>query len=101
MTELCHPAKHKTPVDRAAVAADWRERGFGCDLWVDPPGQEWIDFVHPTNELVTVVEGRLWLSVGDQAFEIGPGDEVFIPRGAVHSVKNIHPGTARWLYGYD
>jgi len=24
-----------------------------------------------------------------------------IPRGAVHSVRNIHAGTTRWLYGYD
>ncbi len=31
----------------------------------------------------------------------GPRDEVFIPQGAVYSVKNIHDGTTYWLYGYD
>ena len=30
-----------------------------------------------------------------------PGDEVFIPKGSVHSVRNLHDGTTRWLYGYD
>ncbi len=30
-----------------------------------------------------------------------PGDEVFIPKGARHSVKNIHVATTQWLYGYD
>ena len=30
-----------------------------------------------------------------------PGDEIFTPRGAVHSVMNIHGATTRWLYGHD
>ncbi len=83
------------------VAADWRARGYSCREFVDPPGREWNDFVHRTNELVTVVEGRLRMRVGEATCEAGPGDEVFIPRGAVHSVKNIHTGTTRWLFGYD
>ena len=32
---------------------------------------------------------------------IDPGDEVFIPRGVMHSVHNLHPGVSRWLYGYN
>jgi hypothetical protein len=53
------------------------------------------------NELVTVVEGALELSIAGQTWVVQPGDEVFIPEGAVHSVKNIHTDTTRWLYGYD
>lgn len=30
-----------------------------------------------------------------------PGDEVYIPRRAVHSVRNKHFGVTRRLYGYD
>jgi hypothetical protein len=26
---------------------------------------------------------------------------VFIPKGALHSVKNVHVTATRWLYGYD
>ncbi|WP_233262307.1 hypothetical protein [Vitiosangium sp. GDMCC 1.1324] len=26
-------------IDRAVVERSWRERGFSCGLWVDPPGQ--------------------------------------------------------------
>ena len=44
-------------VDQAAVERSWRERGFSCGLWVDPPGQVWADYVHDTDELVMVVEG--------------------------------------------
>ena len=93
--------KFPRPVDRAAVAADWRARGYSCDLFVDPPGREWNDFVHTTNELVTIAEGRLELTVGEVRLIAEPCDEVLIPRGVFHSVKNVHTATTRWLYGYD
>jgi len=101
VSELIARAKFPAPVDRDRVAADWRARGYSCGLFVDPPGREWNGFVHDTNELVTVAEGRLELTVAGKTLVAEPGDEVFIPRGAVHSVKNIHQATTRWLYGYD
>lgn len=93
--------KFNTPVDRDAVARDWAARGFSCDLFTDPPGREWLDFTHDVNELVTVMSGKLALALEDAWFELAEGDEVFIPRGVRHSVRNIHGGTTRWLYGYD
>jgi quercetin dioxygenase-like cupin family protein len=98
---LVTPSRFAAPVDRKAVARDWAERGYSCETFTDPPGQEWNGFVHRNNELVTVVEGRLWMQVGADTCEAGPGDEVFIPRDTRHSVKNIHRGTTHWLFGYD
>ncbi|MDP6345099.1 MAG: cupin domain-containing protein [Alphaproteobacteria bacterium] len=92
MAEILQQGKFSAPLEQAAVAAAWAGRGYSCRLFVDPPGQQWLDFVHDCNELVTVVEGRLEMTVGD---------EVFIERGAVHSVCNIHAGTTKWLFGYD
>ena len=83
------------------MAADWRGRGYSCDRFVDPPGQCWDDFVHGCNELVTVVEGRLEMTVAGETVTAEVGDEVFIPKGARHSLRNIHDGTSVWLYGYD
>ncbi len=83
------------------MAESWRARGYSCHLFTDSPGQEWNDFVHATNELVTVLEGRLELTLAGARIQAGPGDEVFIPRDMIHSVKNIHAGTTRWLFGYD
>lgn len=100
MADLLVKGKFTTPVDPAAVDRDWRDRGFSCDLFVDPPGREWNGFVHATDELVTVVEGRLQMTIGAEQVIAEPGDEVFIPRGVVHSVRNIHDRTSRWLYGY-
>ncbi|SMF93664.1 Cupin domain-containing protein [Methylomagnum ishizawai] len=87
-------------VDRAAVAEDWRRRGFGCDLWVDPPGQRWEDFVHGVDELVMVVEGRVEFEIDGVAHHPEAGEALLIPAGAVHSVRNLGGGQARWLYGY-
>ena len=98
---LLSRGKFEIPVDPAWVQMDWRERGYDCHHFADPPGQTWKDFVHETNEVVTVVEGSLELTVGDEVVTAGPGDEVFIPRGALHSVRNVDRGTTRWLFGYD
>lgn len=98
--EYLTPDKFAAPVDRGEVARSWRARNYSCDLFVDPPGREWNDFVHASDELVTVVEGRLHMTIEGEAMIAEPGDEVFIPRGANHSVRNIHHGTTRWLYGY-
>lgn len=88
------------PVEQRAVAADWAVRGFSCQLFVDPPGREWNDFVHPISELVTVLEGQLRLTVAGESLLLAPGDEYFIPRHTRHSVKNTYGGTTRWLFGY-
>lgn len=99
--DLVTRGKFPTPINKMAVAQDWRARGYGCDLFVDPPGQEWLGFVHATNELVTVVDGLLEVSVDGKVAVLEPGDEVFIPRNGVHDVTNRSNGVTRWLYGYD
>lgn len=93
--------KFRVPVDIGAVTRDWIARGYSCRAFVDPPGQEWRDFVHDTDELVTVVAGRLSVRMHDEDWTLEPGDELHIPRGVMHIVHNPHTGETRWLYGYD
>ena len=93
--------KFRAPVDQGEVARNWVERGFSCRAFTDPPGREWRDYAHATNELVTVVDGRLELLMHGVSYVLEPGDELFIPQRAAHTVHNIHTGTTRWLYGYD
>jgi quercetin dioxygenase-like cupin family protein len=95
------PKKFTVPLNREEVAQSWSQRGYSCDLFVDPPGREWNNFTHSTNELVTVVEGALRMTIEEEEVIAEPGDEVFIPRGACHSVKNIYHAMTKWLYGYD
>jgi quercetin dioxygenase-like cupin family protein len=89
-----------TTINREEVSRNWAARGYGCDLWVDPPGQRWEDFTHATDELVVVLEGEMEFVIDGAVSHPAPGEEVYIPAGAVHSVRNIGGSTARWLYGY-
>ena len=100
-TDLLTRGKFAPPVDPEQVRKNWRDRGYDCHVFADPPGQTWNNFMHETNEVVTVVDGRLEMTVGDDVLVAEPGDEVFIPRGVLHSVANIHAGTTHWLFGYD
>jgi len=85
---------------REELAKEWGVQGYSCGLWIDPPGQQWVDFLHDTEEMVLVAQGRLRLEIEDESTELGPGDEVMIPARANHSVFNIGETEARWYYGY-
>lgn len=84
-----------------AISNEWAARGFSCDLWVDRPGQRWEDYVHATDELVMVLEGEVEFEIDGTIHHPAIGEELFIPAGAVHSVRNIGETTSRWLYGYN
>ena len=87
-------------MDRDAIARDWRARGFGCDLWTDPPGQVWADFVHASDELVMLIEGEIELRFAGQVQRPAIGEEVLIPASTPHTVINVGTRRNRWLYGY-
>jgi mannose-6-phosphate isomerase-like protein (cupin superfamily) len=87
-------------MDIKQVETSWAQRGFSCGLWTDPPGQLWENFVHKTDEVVMVVDGNVEFEIGGKIYHPQSGDELFIPSGAFHSVRNIGSSTAHWLYGY-
>ena len=96
---------NKQPSDKKqfnpeSLAERWRQRSFSCDLWVDPPGQRWENYVHDVDEVVYVMEGTLEFEIGDKKQILKPGDEISIPSGTNHSVRNIGGTVARWYYGY-
>jgi hypothetical protein len=55
---------HEMPTfNREQIARDWANRGFSCDLWIDPPGKRWENFTHATDELNYLAEscdGRVY-----------------------------------------
>lgn len=87
-------------MDLDRIEADWRRRGFGCGLWIDPPGQRWKGYVHGVDELVMVVDGAVELELPGKNFRPAPGEEILIPAGVIHSVRNVGTVTSRWRYGY-
>lgn len=87
-------------VDQKAVEKKWQARRFSCSLWVDPPGREWRDFVHDTDELVMVVEGEQEFAMNSSTYRPGIGEELLIPARTYHTARNVGTTTSKWLYGY-
>ena len=82
------------------ISEGWLERGFSCDIWCDPPGQVWANFVHATDEVIILLEGEIELEYSSRCIRPAVGEEVFIPAGTSHTVRNVGSRENRWLYGY-
>jgi mannose-6-phosphate isomerase-like protein (cupin superfamily) len=49
------------------------------------------------DELFYVLEGEHVIQVGDEEFELGPGDLAFAPRGVPHAQRRVVPRKGRLL----
>lgn len=90
----------QTKTTKEAVGAEWARRGFSCELWIDPPSQVWHDFLHDVDELVLLLEGDCQIEMEGRTLRLHAGDELTIPAGTRHTVRNCGGGPARWLHGY-
>ena len=100
MSRVFESAAWALPIDFAAVEEAWRREGFSFGVFRDPPGQQWNDFTHRSDEYVLVAEGRLRIDVGKESAACEPGDLVRIPRGVSHSLHTLSADGSVWLYGY-
>jgi mannose-6-phosphate isomerase-like protein (cupin superfamily) len=87
-------------MDFSRLKDDWTRRGFSCDLWVDPAGQVWKNYVHETDELIVLAEGLMEIEFGGKVIRPEIGEEVLIPAGRSHTVRNTGDTASRWYYGY-
>ena len=88
------------PNDHSTVQADWANRGYSCELWIDPPDQVWEDFEHDVDKLVLLLDGHAQIEVDGRVLRLLPGTEQTIPARTRHTVRNCGHGPARWLHGY-
>jgi cupin 2 domain-containing protein len=93
-----HPSAYALPVSPAAVRADYP--GFSFDIFRDPPGQVWADFVHGVDEFVVVAEGQIEIVVGAERMACQPGHLVLIPAGTLHTLRTAPENGSVWYYGY-
>ena len=47
------------------------------------------DHSHPAEQLMLVVQGRLWAKVGDEESEVGPGSLLVIPSDWIHAFRQL------------
>lgn len=87
-------------MDKEKVRGDWAAEGFSFGIFRDPPGQEWNDFMHATDEYVVVAEGCLMIEIGGVRYEARHGDRARIPAHVTHSLKTLSADGSVWFYGY-
>jgi quercetin dioxygenase-like cupin family protein len=85
-------------VDAQQVLQDWGARGFVGGFWIDPPGRSWERCRHHADQLLMLLDGSIELDIEGLLVRPSRGEEVLIPAGAVHSVRNVGGTDARWLY---
>jgi len=86
-------------IDRSNVAKDWHARGYSCGLWIDHAGREWSCHSRQTDELFMMMSGELELEMEGRSIQPSVGEEIRIPAGVPHTIRNVGGKTARWLYG--
>ena len=87
-------------IDIEALERSFVERGYSFGIFVDPPGQEWLGFVHDVDEIVVPLEGSVTITIAGTVHRPAIGEEVFIPAHAEHDVVTGREGGSRWAYGY-
>jgi mannose-6-phosphate isomerase-like protein (cupin superfamily) len=55
-----------------------------------PPHIQWNE-----HETFYIIEGQFEFLKGDEVVQAGPGTTVFVPRGTVHTFKNVGTGSGR------
>ena len=85
-------------MNQEQIKKNWESRGYSFGIFKDPPGQVWADFVHRTDELVVLAEGKIEIEGKSEQPPIG--EEVFIPANAMHTVRNVGNKNNVWYYGH-
>ena len=87
-------------IDQNTIRKDWNSRGFSCDIWIDPPGKVWANFIHRSDELLMLIDGEIELEMDGKILHPEIGEELLISAGMNHTVRNIGLVTNHWFYGY-
>ena len=91
---------HHKECSKLKIKQNWNSRGYTFGIFKDPPGQEWADYVHKTDELVVLAEGEIEIEIEGKSQRPQIGEEVFIPANALHTVRNVGSVGNVWYYGY-
>ena len=83
------------------IKKDWDSIGYSFGIFIDQPGQVWPDFVHKTDELVLLAEGKIEIEIEVQSQQPPIGEKGFIPAKAIHTVRNVGKTYNHWYYGYN
>ena len=87
------------PVKHDHVEKRWQKQGFEIATRLDPPGEIGLDPASDADELFLLLEGEMVIEVEGATLEPQVGEEVLVPVGTAHKLRNVGTKKARWLYG--
>jgi len=71
--------------NRSAIEEEIKRRGFDPILINDPPAYRYPPHEHPETKLLVFLKGAMQVTVEEESFQCGPGDELIIPGNQTHS----------------
>jgi len=87
-----------TPPDETTLRGRLAADGFEAWSWTDAPGATYAPHSHDQDESLWVVAGEISFTVGDETYQLGPGDRLQLPAGTVHAAV-AGAGGATYLVG--
>ena len=73
----------------AALRAKLERQGYAVSRYVYPPGTYFPNHTHNVDKIDAVLAGTFRITIAEGAADLGPGDAIHVPRGAVHSAQVI------------
>ena len=82
-------AAHDGAVTEAALRAKLERLGYSVSRYVYPLGTCFPNHTHNVDKMDAVLSGTFRITTPEGAVDLGPGDAIEVPRGAVHSAEVI------------
>jgi quercetin dioxygenase-like cupin family protein len=86
--------------EEVTILLDGEQTGGRLTLWLEttpPGGGPPLHFHINDDETFHVLEGRVAIFQNSQWHELGPGGSAFVPRGQVHTFKNVGEENSRMI----
>ncbi|MCG3203060.1 MAG: hypothetical protein NFCOHLIN_02978 [Gammaproteobacteria bacterium] len=77
------------PLSEASLGRKLAAMGYRATMYAYPPGTRFPPHSHAVDKIDAVLSGRFRITLREGAVELGAGDWVMVPAGAVHSAEVV------------
>jgi quercetin dioxygenase-like cupin family protein len=85
-------------MDRSELIATLEKDGYSVIEWTDEPEAHYPEHAHRQDEILVMLDGSMTMEISGRTHDLGPGDRLELPAGAVH-VATAGPDGATYLIG--
>jgi quercetin dioxygenase-like cupin family protein len=86
VTRVPHSGGSPPPTEDEVQARLHRE-GYESFRWYDVPGVRYPRHRHAVDECIWVIRGRIRFLVETEAYDLGPGDRIYLPARTPHTAE--------------